>query len=224
MSTQVHRALAEPTRATLFEILRVCNRPCDVLELADGLGVHANTVRSHLQVLEEAGLVVSMLERRHRPGRPRRLFGAVRDPDEEDHVALAAALAGALEPLSDGISRAEEAGRQWARRLLDEMPDPVAAGDAVERVVSLLDLRGFAPERLPEEIAMRRCPFRGVAEEHPLVVCGFHAGMIDGALEGAGSDVALAALDPWSRDGACVAHLSPRSSPLHEPEANHAHS
>jgi predicted ArsR family transcriptional regulator len=201
----VHRALADPTRATLYQLLRAGARPFDVSELADGLGVHPNTVRSHLQVLEDANLVVSLLEKRVRPGRPRRLFDAVRDPSEEEHGLLAAALAGVLEPLPNGSTLAQEAGRQAGRRLL--LGAPARSHEPVIRVLELLDQRGFGATLEGDVVLMHRCPFGEVAEDHPAIVCGFHSGMIDGALEEAGSPVRVGSLDPWARKGACVARL-----------------
>ncbi|MBM3678207.1 MAG: helix-turn-helix domain-containing protein [Actinobacteria bacterium] len=205
-SMLVHRALADPTRATLYQLLRASGQTKDVSALADGLGVHPNTVRSHLQILEEAGLVTSVFEKRVRPGRPRRLFDAMRDPSEEEHRLLAAALAGVLEPLADGSTLAEKAGRQAGRQLV--VAGAVTGATPVARVVALLDERGFAASEEDDTIAMHRCPFGDVAEDHPDIVCGFHAGLVAGALEEAGSAVELRSLDPWEREGACVAHLA----------------
>lgn len=207
-STLVHRALAEPTRATLYQLLLAGARPFDVSELADGLGVHPNTVRSHLQVLEDAGLVVSLLEKRVRPGRPRRLFDAVRDPSEEEHHLLAAALAGVLEPLPGGSTLAEDAGREAGRRLLQGTANGV---EPVRRVLDVLDQRGFGATQDGDVVLMHRCPFGDVAESHPAIVCGFHSGLIDGALAEAGSPVRVGSLEPWAREGACVARLVPIS-------------
>lgn len=201
---RVHRALADPTRATVYQVLRAGGKHFCVSELADGLGVHPNTVRSHLQVLEEAGLVTSEAERRDRPGRPRRLFDAVRDPADDEHRLLASALAEALEPLDGGTALAEEAGRHAGRRLVRTAPE---AAPSLERVVALLDDRGFSATVEDDEIVMQRCPFGDVAEEHPKIVCAFHAGLIDGALHEAGSETSLASLDPWARTDACVARL-----------------
>jgi predicted ArsR family transcriptional regulator len=205
-STLVHRALAEPTRATLYELLRSTTCPLDATELADGLGVHPNTVRSHLQVLEEAGLVVSVIEKRMRPGRPRRLFDASRDATEEEHQTLAAALASVLEPLEGGRTLAHEAGRQAGRKLVEDGGRDGLA--PMQRVVALLDARGFAAQAEENAITMRRCPYGEVAGDHPAIVCGFHAGLIDGALERAGATVRLGRLDAWAREGACIAHLA----------------
>lgn len=207
-STLVHRALAEPTRATLYELLKASSRPLDASELALGLGVHPNTVRSHLQVLEDARLVLSLLEKRVRPGRPRRLFEAVTVTSEEEHRLLAAALASVLEPLEGGTTLAEEAGRQAGRKLVEE-----GGGEAlppIDRVIALLDARGFEAAAEEGAIAMRRCPFGEVAGDHPAIVCGFHKGLVDGALEAAGAELHLDSLDPWARANACVAHLASR--------------
>lgn len=205
--TLVHRALAEPTRATLYQLLQAGACPLDASELAHGLGVHPNTVRSHLQVLEEAGLVVSVLEKRDRPGRPRRLFDAVRETSEEDHQLLAAALAGILEPLADGTTLAREAGREAGRKLVEANRPDGNGAPPVSRVIALLDARGFGAAEEEGAIAMRRCPYGDVAGDHPDIVCGFHAGLVDGALEAAGADVRLGSLEPWAREGACLARL-----------------
>lgn len=207
----MHRALGDPTRARLVERLRRSERPLDASELAGELGLHPNTVRAHLEVLEDVGLVHSEPEHRERPGRPRRLFVAVRDQAEEEHGILAAALAGALEPIAEGVELAEAAGRGWGRRLASaegnsarQEPDPL------RRVVGLLGARGFEPEECDDGIVMHRCPFRGLAEQHPRVVCGFHAGLIDGALAELDAPVELAVLHPWDAQDRCVAHLRAR--------------
>jgi len=49
-------ALGDRTRRTIFE--RVAERPCAVVELAEGLPVSRPAVSQHLRVLKEAGLVI----------------------------------------------------------------------------------------------------------------------------------------------------------------------
>ena len=65
-----HDALAQPSRARLFELLGELQRPASTEELAERLGLHPNGVRTHLERLRDAGLVVRGRERRPR-GRPR---------------------------------------------------------------------------------------------------------------------------------------------------------
>ncbi len=209
-----HRALGEASRVHVLEHLRSSERPRSVRELSGDLGLHANTVRAHLLLLEEAGLVVSARERDGRPGRPRRLFAAVPDEAEQEHALLAAALASSLEPLPDGPEIALAAGRSWGHVLVERLePGRVPDEDAcVDRVVTLLRRRGFAPDRAGAALVMHRCPFRELAERYPRVVCSLHAGLIDGALDELGAPVGLESLEPWVTSSTCVARLGPRSS------------
>lgn len=209
--TLQHRALADPSRVRLLERLRALERPRSADELAAASGLHPNTVRAHLLVLEEAELVVSTPERRGRPGRPRRLFAAVPEEAEQEHALLAAALASSLEPLPDGADIAASAGRSWGRVLVERL-EPGREPDeevCVERIASLLRRRGFAPETAPNELVMHRCPFRELAKRYPRVVCSLHAGLIDGALEELGAPVALEGLEAWVTPSTCVARFTP---------------
>lgn len=210
--TLYHRALADPSRVRVLEALRLREQPLSVDELATDVGLHPNTIRAHLAVLEEAGIVSVRSERDGRPGRPRRLFAAVPEEAEEEHALLASALASSLEPLPDGVEIATLAGRSWGTVLVERLEPGRPADEeiCVERVASLLRKRGFAPEREQSDIVMRRCPFRELAERYPRVVCGFHAGLIEGALAELGAPVQLAALEPWASPTSCVARLAPR--------------
>ena len=69
-----------------------------------------------------------------------------------------------------------------------------------------------AARELEEESAlvMHRCPFRELAELYPRVVCGFHAGLIDGALAELDAPVRLGDLEPWATPTSCVARIGPR--------------
>ena len=207
-----HRALADPSRVRLLEHLRASEQSRSADELAADLGLHPNTVRAHLLVLQEAELVVPALEHNGRPGRPRRLFAAVPEEAQEEHALLAAALASSLEPLPDGVEIAEAAGHSWGRVLVERLEPGRVADEAacVERIALLLRRRGFAPERTSAGLVMHRCPFRELAERYPRVVCSLHAGLIEGALDELEAPVALASLEPWASPSTCVAHLAPR--------------
>lgn len=64
-------ALGDPTRRAIFE--RLAERPCAVVELADGLPVSRPAVSQHLRVLKETGLVID------EPAGNRRIYRA--NPD-----------------------------------------------------------------------------------------------------------------------------------------------
>lgn len=210
--TRRHRALADASRARLLDLLRESERPLGVDELSASLALHPNTVRAHLAVLEDVGLVVASREARTLPGRPRRLFAAVPEDDEREHELLAAAFASSLEPLPDGDALSAAAGRSWGRVLVERLEpgrEPTAH-NCLQRVASLLQRRGFAPEVAGDEIVMRRCPFRELAERYPRVVCSLHAGIIDGAFQELGAPVEVERLEPWVTPTMCVAWLRPR--------------
>lgn len=70
----VHRALADKSRLLIVELLRREQRALNVREIAAAVALHQNTVRDHLNVLADAGLVKSHTERRERAGRPRAYY------------------------------------------------------------------------------------------------------------------------------------------------------
>ena len=76
----LHRALSDPSRVRILEVLQEAEAPLDARELGARVGLHANTVRSHLRVLAEAGLVSGKREERARPGRPRILYEVAAEP------------------------------------------------------------------------------------------------------------------------------------------------
>lgn len=209
---QVHRALASPVRARLLTVLRQSSRPVDVEQLATAVGLHPNTVRGHLSVLQEAGLVSRDTQRPDQPvrgpGRPRVVFEARAEPDEpvetDGYRFLAAVLAGSFAAsVPDAAARAEEVGSAWGRHLVDA-PAPgerLSDEEAIERVLELLERAGFAPDLSPgvpdaaagvcgpSRLALRRCPFPDIARRHPEVVCAVHLGVMRGALAELGSTI-----------------------------------
>src|SRR5436190_9999358 len=114
-ATAVRRALADNHRVLIVDQLRGTQYGLDVRELAHRLGLHANTVRWHLGVLDDAGLVEAAAAANRRPGRPRMLYrlrpGAAAASRGDGHRLLAMILTGTVAALPDGRERAREAGR-----------------------------------------------------------------------------------------------------------------
>jgi predicted ArsR family transcriptional regulator len=215
--TGLHRALADERRRRLVEELRGEYDGLDVQELARRLGLHQNTVRWHLGVLADAGIVESRPAPRSAPGRPRILYLLSRSataPGRDEYRLLATILAGAVSEQEDGKAGAESAGRAWGRYLV-RSPQPLARvsnEQAVGEVVRLLDEQGFAPHADGTDVGMHRCPFHDLAEQHPDVVCAVHRGLISGALEELGSGLEVSELDVFVEPNLCVARLAPRAS------------
>jgi predicted ArsR family transcriptional regulator len=212
--TTRHRALADARRERIVEELRETPDGLDATELARRLRLHANTVRWHLGILADAGIVGSRAASRVTPGRPRILYSLEPEPTEhaaDEHRLLATVLTGALAGTAEGTERAEGAGREWGRYLMAR--DPLARtsdDDAVGEVVQLLDGQGFEPEARGREIHMHRCPFHALAESQPEVVCAVHKGLMSGALSALGSELEVEGLDVFVRPDLCVARLARR--------------
>ncbi len=206
--TAVHRALAAPTRARVLEVLGRTERPLGVLDIAGQVGVHPNTVRFHLRLLERAGLVDRRPRRRQGRGRPRLLFVARPGPAGNGYRLLAEALVAYLAGEEDAQRRSREAGRGWGVRLARSRE---ATRGSLAGVVAVLGELGFQPE--PESgpraarVLLHACPFRRVAEAHPEVVCSLHLGVIRGLLEAWGSDLRADSLEPFVGPELCVATL-----------------
>jgi len=198
------------------EVLAVLQRavaPLSIVEIAERLGVHANTVRFHLDSLEERGRVERVAPPRSRPGRPALLFRARRgmDPDgPRNYQALAGVLAAGLAAEPDAEARATESGRAWGRQLVAQSSEPAAGGAPVDRLVDVLDELGFAPERREgdEQIGLHHCPFLELVDERSDVVCPLHLGLMQGYLAGLTDEAAVTALEPFVEPDLCLTHLS----------------
>ena len=206
---KIHRALADEHRRRIVDELRREPNGLDTNEFAQRLHLHPNTIRWHLGVLADAGIVTSQPVGRKTPGRPRIVYKLCDDTDAgdgESYRLLATILTGAVSELDDGSSRAEDAGRAWGRYLVDRPPPHVAVSDAdaVQEVVDLLAHQGFRPEVGESEIRMHHCPFR---ELTPGIVCAVHLGLISGALDELGSRVEVERLDPFVEPELCVVRL-----------------
>jgi predicted ArsR family transcriptional regulator len=203
----------------ILELLQEAEAPLDARELGTRLGLHVNTVRSHLRVLAEADLVSARREERTRPGRPRVLYETTAEPLDAPALTsyrllaqiLASSLAGS-EP--DPSARAEEAGRAWGAHLIRK-PAPftsISKQETIDEVVRLHEQYGFRPElrraKSGLELVLKRCPFQEEATTYQSVICPLHLGLIRGALTELGTGVEADWLQPFAEPSACVGHLT----------------
>lgn len=204
-------------RTQVLRLLRAANQPLGITEIAERLGIHANTARFHLQTLVDNGQVESMTVERGVPGRPPQLFRAARrmDPMGPRHYrVLAEILTSTLADDPDPSERATEAGRGWGR--LQASADVVDSdgGDdrSVQLLIGMLDELGFAPDESDDprrrEIGLRNCPFLELAADHADVVCPVHLGLMRGAMEAWGSTVTVDRLEAFAEPDLCRVHLS----------------
>ncbi|HZR91283.1 MAG TPA: helix-turn-helix domain-containing protein [Gaiellaceae bacterium] len=215
--TSLHRALADERRSRIVAELRAEPAGIDVQELSRRLGLHPNTLRWHLGILGDAGVVVSHPAPRSTPGRPRIVYtlrGEIAARGHDEYRLLAAILAGTVADDADAERRSEQAGRAWGRFLVHRPQPGVRLSEeaAMGEVVRLLGEQGFQPELDGRELRMHRCPFHDLAEQYPEVVCAAHRGLLAGALDELGGGLELAAVDVFAEPSLCVARLAPAAA------------
>jgi predicted ArsR family transcriptional regulator len=209
------------SRGRVLDALRSTERPVSVEQVARQVGLHANTVRFHLDALVTAGLVGRDSEERTQPGRPRALYSALpgsAGSGRRSYQLLAEILSGFLAAhLRRPQQASVQAGQTWGR-YLTEHPPPfrhITAAAATQQLLGVLDRVGFAPELDPtarQRVLLRHCPFREVAQEHRDVVCSIHLGLMQGVLTELDAPLTAERLEPFVEPSLCVAYLGKRSA------------
>jgi predicted ArsR family transcriptional regulator len=205
-----------PSRTAILDRLRGQPEPTTLAALVSVTGLHANTVREHLEGLVHRGLVRRFTAEPSGRGRPAWLYELVAEPDDSEYAGLAAALASTIARTSpDPAAAAAAAGEEWGHELAGNRGATAAdASQARDLVVELLDDLGFEPRRddgRPDELRLTRCPLLEAAHRHPEVVCAVHLGIVRGALEEYGADPAGSELVPFAEPGACRLVVPPRT-------------
>lgn len=193
--------LAQPTRARLFSLLSDLRRPAPTEELAERLGLHPNGVRTHLERLQNAGLVLRERERLAR-GRPRDVWVVSPDaqPGGDPPTAYADLGRWLVRAMTAGKTRArdiEATGRQIGRELAPQSSEASPEQQMHDVLVAL----GFQPQRdleTDQRLTYRlgNCPYREAARERQQVVCGLHRGMTRGLLDAIDPKTKLAGFVP----------------------------
>jgi predicted ArsR family transcriptional regulator len=219
---EAHKALSDPARLQLFTLILESDHPLDIPGMSEAVGLHQNTVRSHLRRLELVGLVTPEIEARTTRGRPKVLFKPGPEAEDMGHGArnyklLATMLAGFVNAgLTDPAAGAELAGRSWGGYLSAQFRphpgDPVDLEAATEMILRMMDRLGFEPEvaETPEgvDVRLHNCPFRDIAAKYPATVCSLHLGILRGALADVKSDAEATVLLPFVTPTLCVAKLA----------------
>jgi predicted ArsR family transcriptional regulator len=224
-----HPGLVGRTRVRLLTLLRQHREGLDARQLARSCGVHVTTVRFHLDVLRQAGLVTSWSASGPARGRPRLLYALTEDggpsrdggpPRGAGYELLARVLA---EHFDDDPAlawqRAEQAGEVLARNteVATSAGGPIGTStldDAVGVVAARFDALGFSPQVSADTteivLSLHSCPFESVARAHPQVVCALHLGLLRGTLQRLRAPTGPVGLEPFARRGTCVARIGRR--------------
>lgn len=191
----VLKALGDETRFAMYRELARSTAALSAQDLAERLGLHANTVRLHLERLREAGLIDVEPVRRGNVGRPQHLyFLAAGAPglgfDPPAHALLAGLLAALAERVGADAADAADTGRVWGA----DTGRRTASESCLHALESELNRLGFEPAVEPADgaheggvrIEFLHCPFRELAEAYPELVCNLHRGLCEGVVDAAG--------------------------------------
>ncbi len=188
----VLKALGDETRFSMYRELASEPAPLSAQDLADRLGLHANTVRLHLDRLREAGLVEAEAVHRGTVGRPQHLYSLAPGApglgfDPPAHALLAGLLAALAEEVGAEGDAAAATGRVWGHGVAKRQ----RSRGCLEVLGSELDRLGFEPaadEPVDDEakVVFLHCPFRELAEAYPELVCNLHRGICEGMVDEAG--------------------------------------
>jgi len=214
----------EPSRRNLvLKMLRDSSEPRTIVDLAAELGVHANTVRFHLDSLASAGRVERIVGDKVGLGRPPTKYRitAGMDPNgPRNYQFLATVLASQFAENSQDATRdAQALGQAWSTTLFSLSARPADRArsssrsrvGAIKRVADKLQELGFAPEPVgakSTEIRLRHCPFLDLVPANADVVCSLHLGLMQGAFQALNSSVTVADLDAFVEPDLCVARLA----------------
>lgn len=190
------KTLGDNTRYAIYLELARSARPLSTADVAESLGLHANTVRPHLERMRDVGLLEARPDTSGAVGRPQKLYSISPDSPSlglEPPVfpMLARMLITMARDAGLGGEVAAAAGRDEGRRLAHRRDPSLSCPDAA---VAMLDELGFDPARVDSEdvatVAFTHCPFADLAETNPDLVCLLHRGMLEGFVdEVAGSEV-----------------------------------
>ncbi len=171
-----------------------------ITDLTAATGLHANTVREHLQRLIESGYVVPATERRASRGRPRMLYSAVSGPDAP-HSPVAQRRARAAAERGDLMRRV----MPWTE---SELPDD--AQHQLDALVEDLQDAGFDPIVDTDQLTvdLTPCEHARVQAEHRDVLCAVHVGLMQGVLGEAGGPLEIEGMLPACEPTQCHIQLA----------------
>ncbi|HEX4779056.1 MAG TPA: helix-turn-helix domain-containing protein [Acidimicrobiia bacterium] len=195
LDIEVLKALGDETRYAMYREIAAASSPVSAQELAEGLGLHPNTVRLHLERLREAGLVEVEAVHRGTVGRPQHRYSlAARAPaigvDPPAHLVFAGLLAALAEHAGAAGDDAARTGFAWGAAAAKR----TRTHSCLRALQTELARLGFDPRPGEEagpgadhvRIEFLRCPFRELAEAYPELVCQLHRGLCEGVVSEAG--------------------------------------
>src|SRR3954452_21895133 len=179
-------AVADPVRLRIVRHLAE-TRAATLPELAEAAGVHLNTVRPHVQALEEAGVLIREPKAPHGRGRPAVDYVLAKDwtPPTTDFLGLAELLGAALLRVQADREELRAIGLDWGRWLMGRP----GAHDLEEELPLALDRLGFNARLEGDVLELSSCPCSLVLPGRPEMLCELASSVVDGVLAGSGSSL-----------------------------------
>lgn len=196
----------QESRARIQQVIETAIEPMTVQMIVEATGLHANTVRGHLDVLLAGDLISREPAESPGRGRPKWLYRAV-TPKASPFQFLAQALTVQL-ARADSAEFADEAAERWSQALPD-LPVAQSPDEAVSETTDALNRLGFHATASPvgDAISVTQCPYAALVDDNP-VICDIHTALVVRLLDQTGQPVTLESMDIWARRGMCVARLS----------------
>jgi predicted ArsR family transcriptional regulator len=182
--------LDDPARRAAYLAVRTAGRPLTRAEVADDVGISARLAAFHLEKLLSEGFLEATYERDERsvgvghPAkryRPTGLELEVSIPPRRYDLA-AEILAEVLEadspdsPLESLTDVAAEYGRQVGKR--------TRRRNGSSRLLTALNVIGYEPATSGDDVVLRNCPFRNVAQARPEIICQMNLAFVAGVVAG----------------------------------------
>lgn len=171
-------------------------------ELSARTGLHENTLRDHVRVLEAEGFIRTDVQHRPTRGRPRTVFLPVRGEDPHE---------GAEERVRTAMRHGDV-----LRRIV---PSDSGLGETamhqIDALYEHLDDVGLEPELDDDHltIELNPCPFDALVSDNRTIVCRVHERLIRDVLVRASGPVQLDRMLPYATPVSCRVQLSVRDDP-----------
>lgn len=228
VATPPRSELPDGTRAQVLDAIAARAGGGTVDELAERVGVHSNSVRTHVAALVAAGLVDMLAEPPSGRGRPAHRYAVSvageallasargdRTSGGDEYRGLAQAFARHLGARRGAQREARAVGELWGAQVMAARPR--RRGGVRRAVLSLLEDLGFAPVEESaaargaggedrDAVLLRACPLLAAASENPDVICQVHLGLVAGAratLAPGDASQGEVQLLPFAQPGAC---------------------
>jgi predicted ArsR family transcriptional regulator len=188
------KALGDNTRYAIYLEVARSSAPRSTAEIAETLGLHPNTVRTHLERMREVRLLEVEVDGRGTVGRPQHRYAVAPDApslglEPPPFPLLARLLEEVAAAAGVGPQESAEVGRAEGRAAAARTgPDVAGPAPCVQALTVEMNRLGFDPVVADDgdttTMAFTHCPYGELAEAHPEIVCHLHRGMVEGFVAG----------------------------------------